>query len=273
MLGLWASNSHFGLQPPRLDGSVGRFGPGLGPKRGVQCLTAKPDAKMRTAGCGPAVLILVCRVTVEGFIGFAVWVDRVAEARRGGQGGCARVRRWRAGHERGPGGEHLAFGDGAQVLEQTCPGAEALPGVLPLGFGEFAGGAQGEGGQVEDDGHGGEGVPAVAEVVFEAAAALLGTLKVSFSIFQRARTQSASSATLSRSAWRLATKAPRQVTAPSGRCQGNFGCPVRLRGQPVEWRIRPYGAGLHGSTPPAMGELPVLPCASAVGDASPAEGS
>ena len=32
-------------------------------------------------------------------------------------------------------------------------------------------------------------------------------------------------------------------------------------------------AGLHGSTPPAMGELPVLPHASAVGDASPAEGS
>ena len=30
---------------------------------------------------------------------------------------------------------------------------------------------------------------------------------------------------------------------------------------------------LHGSTPPAMGELPVLPYASAVGDASPAEGS
>ncbi len=30
---------------------------------------------------------------------------------------------------------------------------------------------------------------------------------------------------------------------------------------------------LHGSTPPAMGELPALPCASAVGDASPAEGS
>ncbi len=34
-----------------------------------------------------------------------------------------------------------------------------------------------------------------------------------------------------------------------------------------------YGAGLHGRTPPAMGELPALPCASAVGDASPAEGS
>ena len=32
-------------------------------------------------------------------------------------------------------------------------------------------------------------------------------------------------------------------------------------------------ACLHGSTPPAMGELPALPCASAVGDASPAEGS
>ena len=32
-------------------------------------------------------------------------------------------------------------------------------------------------------------------------------------------------------------------------------------------------APLHGSTPPAMGELPALPCASAVGDASPAEGS
>ncbi len=32
-------------------------------------------------------------------------------------------------------------------------------------------------------------------------------------------------------------------------------------------------SSLHGSTPPAMGELPALPCASAVGDASPAEGS
>ena len=45
-------------------------------------------------------------------------------------------------------------------------GAEPLPGLLPEGFGEFAGGVQGEGEQVEDDEHGGEGVPAVAEVVF-----------------------------------------------------------------------------------------------------------
>ena len=35
----------------------------------------------------------------------------------------------------------------------------------------------------------------------------------------------------------------------------------------------PAEGSLHGSTPPAMGELPALPCAPAVGDASPAEGS
>ncbi len=103
------------------------------------------------------------------------------------------------------------------MLEQAAAGAEPLAGLLPQGFGEFAGGVQGEGEQVEDDEHGGEGVLAVAEVVFEVAAVLPGTLKVSFSIFQRARAQSASSTTLSRSTWRLVTKAPRQVTVPSGR--------------------------------------------------------
>ena len=103
----------------------------------------------------------------------------------------------------------MVFDDGAQVLEQACPGAEAAPGVLPLVFGEFADRVQGEGEQVEDDEHGGEGVLAVAEVVFEVVAVLPGTLKVSFPIFQRARAQSASSTTLSRSTSRLVTKAPR----------------------------------------------------------------
>ena len=111
--------------------------------------------------------------------------------------------------QRVPVGEHLVLGDGAQVLEQAEAGAEPLPGPLPEGFGEFAGGVQGEGEEVGDDEHAGEGVPAVAEVVLEVVAVLLEDVEVSFSIFQRARAQSASSATLPRSTGRLVTKAPR----------------------------------------------------------------
>ena len=85
------------------------------------------------------------------------------------------------------------------MLEQAEAGAEPLPGLPPEVFGEFARRVQAEGEQVGDDEHGGEGVLAVAEVVFEVVAVLPGTSKVSFSIFQRARAQSASSATLSRS--------------------------------------------------------------------------
>ena len=49
----------------------------------------------------------------------------------------------------------------------------------------------------------------MAEVVLEVVAVCLRTLKVSFSIFQRARAQWAISATLARFTGRLVTKAPR----------------------------------------------------------------
>ena len=59
------------------------------------------------------------------------------------------------------------------MLEQAHPGAEPLSCLLPVGLGEFAGGVQREGEQVEDDEHAGQGVVAVAEVVFEVVAVLL----------------------------------------------------------------------------------------------------
>ena len=75
--------------------------------------------------------------------------------------------------QRVPVGERVVFGDGAQVLEQAHSRAEPLAGLLPECFGEFAGGVQREGEQVEDDEHVGEGLGAVAEVVFEVVAVLL----------------------------------------------------------------------------------------------------
>ncbi len=112
-------------------------------------------------------------------------------------------------HECVPGGEHLVFGDGAQVLEQARPGAEALPCPPPLVFGEFAGGVQGEGEQVEDDEHGGEGVLAVAEVVFEVVAVLLEDVEGLVLDLPPGAGAVGEFATLSRSTSRLVTKALR----------------------------------------------------------------
>ena len=75
------------------------------------------------------------------------------------------------GHERGPGGEHLVGGDGPQVLEQADSRAEPLPGRLPGGFGARRP-RGGEGQQVDDDQRAGQGVLAVADVVFEVVAVL-----------------------------------------------------------------------------------------------------
>ena len=91
---------------------------------------------------------------------------RVAAARcvgaRGATVSCRRASR-RSIATRGASTECRAF--------TLRDGAEA-PGLPRGDFGEFAGGVQGEGEQVENDEHGGVGVPAVAEVVFEVAAVL-----------------------------------------------------------------------------------------------------
>ena len=55
-----------------------------------------------------------------------------------------------------------------------------------------------------------------------------------------------------------------------GRCSPTLAC--RLS-RAARGREASHGAGLHGSTPPATGETPALPYASAVGEHSPAEGS
>ena len=95
----------------------------------------------------------------------------------GGEPGSWRLRGGAAvgeqAHQRSPVGERVVFGDGAQVLEQAHSRAEPLAGLLPECFGEFAGGVQREGEQVEDDEHVGEGVGAVAEVVLEVVTVLL----------------------------------------------------------------------------------------------------
>ena len=70
--------------------------------------------------------------------------------------------------------------------------------------------------------------------------------------------------------------------APCGAMEGGTPSPRRTLPDTAQAKVRhcpsavgdasPAEGSLHG-TPPAMGELPALPCASAVGDASPAEGS
>ena len=55
-----------------------------------------------------------------------------------------------------------------------------------------------------------------------------------------------------------------------GRCSPTLAC--RLS-RAARGREASHGASLHGSTPPATGETPALPYASAVGEHSPAEGS
>ena len=76
-------------------------------------------------------------------------------------------------HQRGPRREDAIAGDRAQVFEHPDSRSEALACPLPQGFDQVAGPVQGEGEQVQRDQHAGQGLLAVAEVVFEVVAPML----------------------------------------------------------------------------------------------------
>ena len=87
-------------------------------------------------------------------------------------------------------------GDGPQVLEEAISRTTGDDGGAPGDDAEIGGGVECEGEQVEGDQNAGESFLAVPKVVFEIVSVVFSTLKVSFSIFQRARPQAASSATV-----------------------------------------------------------------------------
>ena len=100
--------------------------------------------------------------TDEGLLGDS-WLGQ-----RGRQGGCAGgAAGGEQAHHGIPGEEHVVGGYDSQVLKEAAFGAKAVAYLLPERFCEFACAVEGEGAQVEDDEHAGEGALAMAEVVFE----------------------------------------------------------------------------------------------------------
>ena len=101
-----------------------------------------------------------------GVDGRSVWVGAVVSSRcrRGWASG------YESGHEDGPRWEDAAGGDGAQVLEESHSGSKGAARFPPGGFYEVVRGVHGEGQQVEDRRHAGEGLPAMPEIVFEVVA-------------------------------------------------------------------------------------------------------
>lgn len=95
------------------------------------------------------------------------------------------------------------------MLEQAFAGSDVSACGLPEGFGEFAGCVEGEGEEVEDDEDVGEVFLPWPKLCSRWYPCCLRTLKVSFSIFHRARAHWASLTILSRWTWRLVMKFPR----------------------------------------------------------------
>src|SRR3954447_7575459 len=114
-----------------------------------------------------------------------------------------------------PGGEDQEGGDGSQIFEEPAARAHLLHRPAPEIFGQIADGMEGESEKVQGHEHGGKIDFPVPEVVFEMVSVVLRTLKLSFSIFQRARPQAASSATVSGPTSRSVMKLLRYVTAPA----------------------------------------------------------
>src|SRR5208283_4352140 len=104
-----------------------------------------------------------------------------------------------------PGGEDQECGDRRQLVEEVVAWSELCPCGTPKIVANVADGMDCEGEQVQGDQNGREVLFSMAEAVFEVVT-LVRTLKVSFSIFHRARLQAASSTTFSRSTGRSVTK-------------------------------------------------------------------
>ena len=107
-----------------------------------------------------------CDVAGFGVDGRSVWEGAgvSSRCRRGWASG------YESGHEDGPRWEDVAGGDGAQVLEEAHSGSEGAARFPPGVFHEVVRGVDGEGQQVEDHRHAGEGLPAIPEIVFEVVA-------------------------------------------------------------------------------------------------------
>ena len=97
-----------------------------------------------------------------------------------------------------------------EFLKESCALPNGLAGLLPKRLQAVACGVEGEGQQVHGRERPGQVFLSMAEVVGQVIAVILqfNTLKLSFSIFQRARAQAAISTTFFAVTGRLVTKAP-----------------------------------------------------------------